>query len=746
MGTVADPRKEILTASRFRSGSLQREKSENIPPSLQPRQNSEKGDYSPTRQRTGGDNYNKPNSRTGLFGSNVSKIKEMFQANAPPPTKSEMHHNPPDAEKSPESKRKRTELGTRTRQAPVQQPHTEQGLLDATNHVQRFIHTRALFARLEGTSHPSGGTDQKKAGGATPSPIISPNTSTPTSPTASKHSDEHFTHKQGGDIVRIKHANEDINVPKGSFLENRPTTLNINAKSYNSGLLWKRRQNENNIGGNYYGGAKRNEEENMDVDALDSEQSNTKYDLSVTSGYRSRSADSNRRAFQYDKIRSVSNDRGQNIPHSTTQKHYISSSSAEHSDENSEVVMRRKPESNKRLSKQEIQAAIDKADNYLSHLTTGSDFQSKRRSWELREQMSESSDSKVGPISRLTPRNRSRSADTLDSGENEPNLNRTYYTGRSRRTLQKTNESTDEVDITSANDFSDKLSRSNPQINVSSSKVHSELPDSKANVPSKPPVPTKPSSSTGRQVNSPRPVPSPRKPVPTIPQRHTDSHKSNMKEVLQESEPLVESSFNNISHFSSRTLKEEVIEPIMCSENTEKVQHKPTTPSSVQIEVVSSLGDDFRPDTPQSMSSMTSSPRDSPPPPPLSPPPPLPQSSVPPIVVDQEHVTSVISAAHSVLDDRPPPPPYPDESREPPPPYPATSHQKADEPPSPAPCPGQDEDRHTDNNVADYAVQMRTKFGAEISESAEDDLSPPPPTVTVNLVNQLTSEQQRSPR
>jgi hypothetical protein len=56
-------------------------------------------------------------------------------------------------------------------------------------------------------------------------------------------------------------------------------------------------------------------------------------------------------------------------------------------------------ESGKRLSKEEIQAAIDKADNYLSHVGVGSDFQSKRRSWEIREQMSEST--KVGGLSKL---------------------------------------------------------------------------------------------------------------------------------------------------------------------------------------------------------------------------------------------------------------------------------------------------------------------------------------------------------
>jgi hypothetical protein len=81
----------------------------------------------------------------------------------------------------------------------------------------------------------------------------------------------------------------------------------------------------------------------------------------------------------------------------------------------------------------------------------------------------------------------------------------------------------------------------------------------------------------------------------------------------------------------------------------ESVSQKPTTPSSVQIEVVSSLlTDDMRPDTPQSTSSMASSPRDSPPPPPLSPPPPLMHVTKPQVDIDQDHATSVITAARNV--------------------------------------------------------------------------------------------------
>jgi hypothetical protein len=74
-----------------------------------------------------------------------------------------------EVEKSPESKRKKTEIVTRMKHAPVVQ--SEHGLLDATNHVQRFMYTRALFARLEGTSqHQTDQIHPSNKGGATPSP------------------------------------------------------------------------------------------------------------------------------------------------------------------------------------------------------------------------------------------------------------------------------------------------------------------------------------------------------------------------------------------------------------------------------------------------------------------------------------------------------------------------------------------------------------------------------------------------
>ena len=220
MGTVADPRKEVLAASRFRSGSLQREKStENMPPSLQPRTDKSE---SPTRQRTTVENHGtKSSSRPALFGSNVSKIKEMFQANAPPSLKVDQysHHSQPDVEKSPEIKRKRTEpVSTRTKPTPAPAPQSEHGLLDATNHVQRFIHTRALFARLEGTNQQASSNEQKQ-GISTPSPILSPNTSTPTSPTGSKHSDDQF-HLHERISPRHKYDN-DSSVTKSNGAEQR---------------------------------------------------------------------------------------------------------------------------------------------------------------------------------------------------------------------------------------------------------------------------------------------------------------------------------------------------------------------------------------------------------------------------------------------------------------------------------------------------------------------------------------------
>ena len=754
MGTVADPRKEVLTASRFRSGSLHKEKSENLPPSLKPRQNDNKNDLSPRHSISSDSLTNKPHSRGGLFGSNVSKIKEMFQTNAPV-VKSDLHHQAPEVEKSPESKRKKTEIVTRMKHAPVVQ--SEHGLLDATNHVQRFMYTRALFARLEGTSqHQTDQIHPSNKGGATPSPVLSPNTSTPTSPTSNtgKHQENHYihSHKHSNESLKSKHeaSDDSSNVPKGTISDQRPTSLNIHSRTnlnlYSNapgGLLWKRRQNENSIANNLYSGIKRNEEEKMDVDDSKSDDQTDKYDLSVTSGYRSRSADSNKRSFHCDRIRSVSNDRGQSVSHSQGQKVHTSSS-AEHSDDNTEVVMRRQrnnpTESGKRLSKEEIQAAIDKADNYLSHVGVGSDFQSKRRSWEIREQMSEST--KVGGLSKLNQKSRSRSAETLDNDDvSDSSRNRTYYTDRYRI---RSNRRTSNTHDTNSSNIPDNNMEKSDNSRVYHSNDQSEVPTSKSSVSSKPPVPSKPSS---RPDPVSRPTPSPRKPAPSVPQKahnigHIDSEKTDIvQKVLQDtdSQPSTES-----SESVPNTTRQEVDEQQLSCTIIESVSQKPTTPSSVQIEVVSSLlTDDMRPDTPQSTSSMASSPRDSPPPPPLSPPPPLMHVTKPQVDIDQDHATSVITAARNVLEDRPPPPPYPDEDRKPPPPYDATSHHKVDEPPSPAPQPGIDELAHRPcESVSQFGVQMRTNFGAEISPPMEDD----PPSATVQPVKCISVEQPSKPR
>ncbi|XP_052079694.1 uncharacterized protein LOC127717874 isoform X3 [Mytilus californianus] len=753
MGTVADPRKDVLTASRFRSGSLQRQKSsEEMPPSLKPRHRESRNDSPPNHRQPAENTTSKSNSHLGLFGSNVSKMKELFQVNMPH-DKQELHHRAQEVEKSPESKRKKTEPVTRTKNAPV--PQSDHGLLDATNHVQRFLHTRALFARLEGTPNQPHSTDQthlSQKGEATPSPVLSPNTSTPTSPTAGKHSDDHFTHRYNVESTRNKHegSNDMSHVPKGTTSEQRPSSLNIGARtnvnSSYSGLLWKRRQNDSRSGSNSSSGNKKDTEENMDVDEAtgDIQSENNKYDLSVTSGYRSRSADSNKRAFQCDRIRSVSSDKGQSVPHSQTAK----SSHSSTTEDTSGVVMRRHRdnETGGRLTKQEIQAALVKADNYLSHVNVGSDFQSKRRSWEIREQMSESTDSRHSGLSQLSQRNRSHSADTLDNDESvEPSKSRTYYSDKYR--IRAGRRSYDYDSETTSSNTVDKKSEQiiSSKVRDVSSKPQTiekpEVPVSKSNVPLKPPVPSKPSTPT-RPIS--RPVPSPRRPTPAIPQNDHDEQ-SNRNEVEENFSKSTDSQLN--SGVPTVSVIESKFEPpVFSTPDSESVIQKPTTPSSVQIEVVSShLTEDLRPDTPQSTSSMTSSPRDSPPPPPLSPPPPLPQNSQPNAETDKDYVSAVMASAHNVSEDRPPPPPYPEEDREPPPPYCVAGHQRVDEPPSPAPQPGVEEITHRSFDSITYGVQMRTKFGADISPSTED-CDPVPPSPTVQLVNQMSAEQQASVR
>ncbi|XP_071101486.1 neurabin-1-like isoform X2 [Haliotis cracherodii] len=153
--TSSSDRKDVLEASRTRSGSLKRENIENQPPE----------DLSKTEFEEGG------NQLRG-FRSKVSKMKEMFQASmsgdkasSKPEIKLTKPHSAPsstsnswqrdtkptplgDLDKSPEIKRKRVSdvISPTSKSAEIS---PSDNLLEATNHVQRFNYTRNMFARME---------------------------------------------------------------------------------------------------------------------------------------------------------------------------------------------------------------------------------------------------------------------------------------------------------------------------------------------------------------------------------------------------------------------------------------------------------------------------------------------------------------------------------------------------------------------------------------------------------------------
>ncbi|XP_067687835.1 neurabin-1-like isoform X3 [Haliotis asinina] len=153
---TASDRKEVLEASRTRSGSLKRENIENQPPE----------DLSKLEFEEGG-------VQLRGFRSKVSKMKEMFQASmsgdkasyskpeikltkplsAPSSTTNSWQRDTKpapsaDLDKSPEIKRKRvSDAVSPTSKSTEVSP--SDNLLDAANHVQRFNYTRNMFARME---------------------------------------------------------------------------------------------------------------------------------------------------------------------------------------------------------------------------------------------------------------------------------------------------------------------------------------------------------------------------------------------------------------------------------------------------------------------------------------------------------------------------------------------------------------------------------------------------------------------
>ncbi|ESO88044.1 hypothetical protein LOTGIDRAFT_166072 [Lottia gigantea] len=180
-------KRNILHSSKYRSGAPELENNENQPP--------------PVLTKTKViDKAVEGGQKSLNFGSNVSKIKEMFQAGGSGTGQSKSILTPPpsvDVDRSPVSKkqkmsnspeRRRTVSEPKLDNVTPEQP--DPTLLEATNHVQRFNYTRALFARMEAENTQTDGQSKPKTGyrKSSPSrvlprsPVLSPLSSGPTSP------------------------------------------------------------------------------------------------------------------------------------------------------------------------------------------------------------------------------------------------------------------------------------------------------------------------------------------------------------------------------------------------------------------------------------------------------------------------------------------------------------------------------------------------------------------------------------
>lgn len=424
MTTYRSPRAEILAGSRVRSGSILSDEGSQKDGPASSRTSSVNSSSSSNME-----GYSAADSalrgRLNVYGSNVSKMKERFQqqeSRKPEEPRSLSAGRVSESDCSPEIKRKKT--SEMQSSGSLQGENSQPSLHDAANHVQRFMYTRALFARMEEKNRPPVEPVQlTKPRKLSPSPAgpLSP----ALSPDHSKSSSSKDNNWPAPDISSKEEPGHD-----GVKSRFEPKSSYSAFSNMAGGLLWKRRQYESRANPDY--GKKddsgrqngetlnvlsRGYDRNLDSRKIMSEEnllsSSSKHEVNETSTRRSRSD-----SLETANTSQHSSYEGDKRP-VTLPRNYKPSES---------VVMRQKKfdndtrrDSAKRLSKEEIQAAINKADSYLTHKTdSNSDFQSKRRSWELREQMSDISEGSLYGWTKSKNQRLSRSTDCLDNRTNEP--------------------------------------------------------------------------------------------------------------------------------------------------------------------------------------------------------------------------------------------------------------------------------------------------------------------------------------
>ena len=801
MTAVRNPRDEVLVASRHRSGSSVDEEDNIIPPksppSLQMTSSTVHNDNIPVRDQ----------GSIGRLkaGSTVSRMKERFQQGSGVSNDNKANSLPSrftpssvDTDKSPETKRKKmTEVSTSRVGQSLGSAHSDLNLNEATNHVQRFNYTRALFARLEeqnrATHEPVKLTRPRRlspsGGFKTPSPMLSPSASSPTSPEPYKRSPSDDRVLNSRQVYRdsakkprsSSESSDKDETSRRSRADFRPGNITAQSDKMKlhsnapGGLLWKRRQSE----------------EQMDISTRDRSDSResvkpTAVPSTFTSARSrfSRSGDVDRGRTQSSSdalgVRSRSDSRESNGSGGR-------SSSSDGSDKNiasqpsktdSDVVLRRKKTdqsdrmsaSGRRLSREEIQAALSRADTYLAHRTEMNDFQAKRRSWELREQNAESNDlSNIYGWSKYKYHRRSRSTDALDDRKCETDSkvngsieNSVNGTEKDFIALRKSvSSSVSEPDISGKYVSSKSLET---DATSSSNKIVSQT--SKPPIPSKPPVSSKPKVQNEPNVQTAvrkptRPAPVPRRTAPPPPPKHSppplpqqssvpqSNNVSLSSENLQNTEPdftTMQSFGANASVSCDSVLPaEEAIhspvdsvassEPITPSVAIEKTD---TTEESVTVpveDVINTPEASVHTETIDKRASVIED---------------LESNDYEPVMVKRSVQQSVPPCDFPEL---PPPPPYP---KPPPPPYQSvvsssSFHSRVPEdPPSPAPQPTipapQVEENvvvaHHYENVSSSSYVRDKQPGVDPNESVVDGEIVPPSPVR-RMVNSMTYEESQ---
>lgn len=549
MTSYRSPRAEILAGSRVRSGSILSDEGSQKDGPASSRTSSVNSSSSSNME-----GYSAADSalrgRLNVYGSNVSKMKERFQqqeSRKPEEPRSLSAGRVSESDCSPEIKRKKT--SEMQSSGSLQGENSQPSLHDAANHVQRFMYTRALFARMEEKNRPPVEPVQlTKPRKLSPSPAgpLSP----ALSPDHSKSSSSKDNNWPAPDISSKEEPGHD-----GVKSRFEPKSSYSAFSNMAGGLLWKRRQYESRANPDY--GKKddsgrqngetlnvlsRGYDRNLDSRKIMSEEnllsSSSKQEVNETSTRRSRSD-----SLETANTSQHSSYEGDKRP-VTLPRNYKPSES---------VVMRQKKfdndtrrDSAKRLSKEEIQAAINKADSYLTHKTdSNSDFQSKRRSWELREQMSDISEGSLYGWTKSKNQRLSRSTDCLDNRTNEPSAR------HSDSERGRSSKSADPVTRDRSLDQVDRV----PTLTSPSRQIPGV----------KPPIPSKPSvlltdgsgsdlpltgASTGRR-QSPVPKrtapPPPNKAPPSLP-RTTPASLSSSDNVSEPDKPSpVSESFEKIS-------------------------------------------------------------------------------------------------------------------------------------------------------------------------------------------------------